>query len=160
LCSRRKPTRLHWFCMDIKFLPSCNRSEHARLGVPRLPFLSPKETVVSTKRRSRKTTLSVPTIPKRKKLDQERVLARFAAGLCLSQRHLNPGSKEIIDCPKPGKRRGVCDACYSTFERTAKSLTPEKAKAYVRAMIVRGLILNEQERRRLRETNLLRTLVK
>lgn len=107
---------------------------------------SPRETLVlvlSRKVRSRK--------------DQARVEARVAADLCTNKFLVAVGSSETRDCPGTGrKRRGLCPACASAFDRSTRSMTEQQAADHEAEMVLAGLMLREQEIRELKQTNCMR----
>ena len=107
---------------------------------------SPRETLVlvlSRKVRSRK--------------DQARVEARVAADLCTNKFLVVVGSSETRDCPGTRKkRRGLCSACASAFDREKASMSEQAAADMEQQMVTAGLMLREQEIRELKQTNCMR----
>lgn len=95
----------------------------------------------------------------RKRADQKRVEERVAAGLCLNQKVLKPGT-ERIDCPnKATGSKGQCPACAAALDRFIASL-PEDQRAQARHEAERnGWVLRSQEIREIKSTNLFRSLV-
>lgn len=94
---------------------------------------------------------------RRTKAAQERVTKRVAAGLCLSKHEKVIDGKSVeVDCSnKAGKRRGVCDACYSIFLKEASKGTPEESFQYEQEMIAAGLVLADREKIQLKSNSLL-----
>jgi hypothetical protein len=92
----------------------------------------------------------------RKPREQARVEARVATRSCCNKFLVSAGSAETHDCPGTAKRRGLCSACASAFDRKLKSLQGQEAIDYEEQAIASGLLLRGQEVREINQLSKLR----
>lgn len=104
---------------------------------------------------SQQQTVFVFTQKERKAKDQLRVEQRFRKGLCLNKFLVTPGSSETIDCNRVQKKNGNCIACATARDRQLKSLDTQRAIELREDLIQQGLMLRNQECRKLKQTNLM-----